>query len=73
MGRMLIIVTTSQVLLLGTFKTANADDTERGSRLERAFTNTSHFQSPRAAGGKFLYDSTGRPQPHPIDPKSSTE
>lgn len=35
--------TISQILLLGTFETSNADDTKRSSGLERAFTNTSHF------------------------------
>lgn len=72
-GRRLIIMAMSQILLLGAFKTANADDAERGSRLERAFTNSSHFQSPRAIGDKLVHDSTGRPQPHFIDPKGSTE
>jgi len=38
-----IVDTTSQILLLGPFKTANADDTQRGRRLERAFTDSSHI------------------------------
>lgn len=37
--------TMPQVLLLGAFETADADDSERGSGLERAFTNAGHFQS----------------------------